>query len=97
MRDSDTVTREDHRKPNVSEDNQKLLDELLKLTVEELINCIKTGAATASHLNVARSLLKDNYITVSTMDTPIGDLVGVLPFQDPSEDEEKAFRPASAR
>lgn len=93
MLEANTVNR--NKKPQISEDNQELLDTLLGITVKELIDVIKSGESTASHLNVARALLKDNFVTVHSLDTQIGDLVGVLPFADPEEDAFKEFSAAS--
>ena len=67
-------------------DNSELLDELLELTINELISLIKSGEATGTHLNVARQLLKDNQVmAAATKETPLGNLVDILPFDEKYE------------
>ena len=45
--------------------NKELLDELMALTIEEILTIIKSGEANPAILNVARQLLKDNQISAS--------------------------------
>lgn len=65
-------------------DIDKLLELLHKDLAEELLSRIKSGAATAAELNVARQMLKDNGIdSVAFKDSPILKLSETLPFADP--------------
>lgn len=74
----------------MAKQNKELLEELAALTIAELIEVIKSGEATSSHLNVARQLLKDNQITTAiNEDTPLKELVHLLPF-DEDGDSRKA-------
>ena len=69
--------------------NKELLDELMALTIEELLTVIKSGEANPAILNVARQLLKDNQVTASVKeDSPMQNLVEVLPFRE--DDEQRA-------
>ena len=71
----------------MSKDNKQLLDELMALTIEELLTVIKSGEATPATLNVARQLLRDNQITCTIKEnSPMSELVDVLPFDEYSED-----------
>ena len=74
----------------MSKDNKQLLDELMALTIEELLTVIKSGEATPATLNVARQMLRDNQITCTLKDnSPLSELVDVLPFDEYSEDTRK--------
>lgn len=71
----------------MSKDNKQLLDELMALTIEELLTVIKSGEATPATLNVARQLLRDNQITCTIKEnSPLSELVDVLPFDEYRED-----------
>lgn len=64
-------------------DKQDLITELEKLTIGELINKIKRGEATASHLAVARGILNDNKMLLlmdGDENSPLNRLVEALPF-----------------
>lgn len=67
--------------------NQDDLSELQDLTVKLLLERIREGIATASELNVARAILKDNAVItdVTRTEAPIFEL-GAVPF--PSEHED---------
>ena len=66
--------------------NKELLDELMALTIEELLTVIKSGEANPAILNVARQLLKDNQVTASVKeDNAMQNLVEVLPFREYDE------------
>jgi hypothetical protein len=66
--------------------NKELLDELMALTIEELLTVIKSGEANPAILNVARQLLKDNQVTASVKeDNAMQNLVEVLPFREDDE------------
>lgn len=66
--------------------NKELLDELMALTIEELLTVIKAGEANPAILNVARQLLKDNQVTASVKeDNSMQNLVEVLPFREDDE------------
>ncbi len=70
-----------------SKKNQELLNELMTLTIEELVAVIKSGEANPSVLNVARQLLKDNQVTaVIEEGSPMQSLVDALPFNE-NDDE----------
>jgi hypothetical protein len=56
--------------------NKELLDELMALTIEELITTIKNGEANPATLTVARQMLN----------SPLSELVDVLPFDEYSTD-----------
>jgi|TARA_R100000479_G_C6358832_1_gene192144 hypothetical protein len=63
--------------------NKELLEELMNLTIEELIKIIKQGEASPSTLNVARQLLRDNQVTAAIEDgSPMQSLVDALPFEE---------------
>tara|TARA_Y100000361_G_scaffold41014_2_gene35175 strand:+ start:4622 stop:4852 length:231 start_codon:yes stop_codon:yes gene_type:complete len=67
-------------------DKSLKLHNLQDIIIDDLINKIKSGEATASELSVARQLLKDNGIqAVATDDSPMKELVASLPFDDDSE------------
>lgn len=67
--------------------NKELLDELMALTIEELLTTIKSGEANPAILNVARQLLKDNQVSASiTEDNSMISIAEHLPFR---EDEQK--------
>jgi|TARA_R110000824_G_scaffold325402_1_gene512324 hypothetical protein len=62
------------------------LEGLQDLLIDEFIGKIKEGEAPPALLNAARQLLKDNNITSAiTMDSPLQNLVSLLPFEDPSD------------
>lgn len=70
-----------------TEPTPKLNDVLAELQIElarKLLERVKTGAATAADLNVARQLLKDNDIQSATRQAnpALGDLRLVLPFDE---------------
>lgn len=68
--------------------NEILLDELMELTIRDLIDTIKSGEAGSATLSVARQLLRDNQITCNVVKAPeMGDLVSLLPFSTPESDE----------
>lgn len=68
--------------------NKELLDELMALTIEEILTIIKSGEANPAILNVARQLLKDNQISASvTEDNSMISIVEHLPFRE--DDEQK--------
>lgn len=72
----------------MSDPNKELLQELMSLTISELVNQIKSGEANPSTLNVARQLLKDNQITCSVSEnTPLSQLVDILPFDEYAESD----------
>lgn len=59
----------------------------MALTIEELLTVIKSGEATPATLNVARQLLRDNQITCTIKEnSPLSELVDVLPFDEYRED-----------
>jgi len=65
-------------------DIDKIMEMLHKELTEDLLSRVKSGAATAAELNVARQLLKDNGIdSVAFKDSPILKLSESLPFADP--------------
>jgi hypothetical protein len=71
----------------MNKSNKDLLDELMALTIEELLTVIKSGEATPATLNVARQLLRDNQITCTIKEnSPLSELVDVLPFDEYRED-----------
>ena len=62
------------------ENNQKALESLHTVLIQELLNRIRTGDATPSDLNVARQFLKDNGIEcLPVPESPFGDLMASLP------------------
>jgi len=68
--------------------NKDLLEELMTLTIADLIEQIKNGEATSGHLGVARQLLRDNQITCSiTESSPLSGLVDILPFDEYSDSD----------
>jgi len=73
----------------MSKPNKELLEELMALTITELLEQIRSGEANPTVLNVARQLLKDNQITCSVdTDSPLKNLVDILPFDDASPERE---------
>lgn len=67
--------------------SDKALRDLHELVVQDLISRIRSGAATAADLGVARQLLKDNGIDCNPRkDAPIMKLYEALPFS-PEQDE----------
>lgn len=68
--------------------NKELLDELMALTIEEILTIIKSGEANPAILNVARQLLKDNQISASvTEDNSMISIVEHLPFREDDEQQ----------
>jgi hypothetical protein len=66
--------------------NKELLDELMALTIEEILTIIKSGEANPAILNVARQLLKDNQLSASvTEDNSMISIVEHLPFREADE------------
>ncbi len=64
---------------------EELLDQLHRMTAEELITRISSGDASAAELGVAVRFLKDNGIDVSAKtESPIYDLASVVPFASDS-------------
>ena len=62
------------------DNNQKALESLHTVLIQELLNRIRTGDATHSDLNVARQMLKDNGIEcLPVPESPFGDLMASLP------------------
>lgn len=59
------------------------MEGLQDLLIDEFICQIKSGESSPAMLNAARQLLKDNgiYATV-TKESPLGELVNLLPFHD---------------
>jgi hypothetical protein len=77
----------------MSKPNKELLKELMALTITELLEQIRSGEANPTVLNVARQLLKDNQITCSVdTDSPLKNLVDILPFDDASSSEREHTR-----
>lgn len=62
--------------------DKTLLDLLHETTAKELLKRIESGEASASELSVAVKFLKDNNATldVITSESPLGNLLGKLPF-----------------
>lgn len=72
----------------MSKTNKELLEELMALTIEELLGQIRSGEANPTVLNVARQLLKDNQITCSVdTDSPLRNLVDILPFNNTDSED----------
>jgi hypothetical protein len=71
----------------MSDTNRSLkLEGLQDLLIDEFIDKIREGEAPPALLNAARQLLKDNNITSAiTADSPLQNLVSLLPFEDPSD------------
>jgi|ETNmetMinimDraft_11_1059920.scaffolds.fasta_scaffold73838_4 hypothetical protein len=62
--------------------SEKKLDTLQELLVDELIDKIKSGKATASELNVSRQLLKDaGYEFIQSSNSPLIKAIENLPFE----------------
>lgn len=67
--------------------DKDLLDTLHTAVIQTLLEKIQNGTATAGDLGVARQLLKDNGVDVSSKySEPVLRLSEVLPF-DPAEDD----------
>lgn len=65
-------------------DINEILANLHTATLKELLERIESGNATATELNVARQMLKDNnVIAVATPDSPLAELEDVLEDFDP--------------
>lgn len=62
----------------------ELVQELETLTIQELVNLIRNGEATASHLAVARGILNDNktLLLMADQDSPLTELTDILPFDE---------------
>lgn len=59
----------------------QLLEQLHRLTAEELIDRLSSGEATAAEIGVAVKFLKDNGCDVSAeAETPVRELAGIVPF-----------------
>lgn len=71
----------------MSDSNRSIkLEGLQDLLIDEFIEKIKEGEAPPALLNAARQLLKDNNITAAvTKDSPLQNLVSLLPFEDPTD------------
>lgn len=67
----------------------KLLEQLFDATTEALLERVLSGEASASDLNVARQMLKDNGIeAIPTATNHLGALVNSLPtFTEDEKDE----------
>lgn len=62
------------------------MEGLQDLLIDTFIDQIKNGDPTPALLNAARQLLKDNNIIASvTKDSPLEELVNLLPFEDPTD------------
>ena len=63
---------------------KKLHLDLHAATVKELLKRVKSGSATAADLGVARQLLRDNGIDVSSVEksAPLKELAASLPFEE---------------
>ena len=70
-------------------DRNDLLESLFDKTIEALLDRVKSGEASASELNVARQMLKDNGIeAIATPSNPLGSLASQLPvFSDDEKDK----------
>ncbi|WP_257285075.1 hypothetical protein [Endozoicomonas sp. SESOKO1] len=65
-------------------DINEILANLHTATLKELLERIESGNATATELNVARQMLKDNnVIAIATPDSPLAELEDVLEDFDP--------------
>lgn len=77
---------------NVKDDLTKLLEDLQEETIRSLLQKVKSGEATASDLNVARQMLKDNNISsIPKAGSPLNNLASELPFT--GDDEDSVHRP----
>lgn len=66
----------------------ELLGDLQLVLVKDLLDRIRGGEATASDLNVARALLRDNSITATIeANRDLGDMAALLPFKARLEDD----------
>ena len=62
------------------------MEGLQDLLIDTFIEQIKNGDPAPALLNAARQLLKDNNIIASvTKDSPLEELVNLLPFEDPTD------------
>ena len=62
------------------------MEGLQDLLIDTFIDQIKNGDPAPALLNAARQLLKDNNIIASvTKDSPLEELVNLLPFEDPTD------------
>ena len=65
---------------------EKKLEQLHSELTDKLLEKLKDPEVKASDLNVASQFLKDNGIEgLAVQDSPLGDLVNVLPFPSKSE------------
>ena len=65
-------------------DINEILASLHTATLKELLERIESGNATATELNVARQMLKDNnVIAIATPESPLAELEEVLEDFDP--------------
>ena len=73
----------------MTDKNTELLEVLFTDTIEALLARVRSGEATASDLNVARQLLKDNGIeAIATPTNPLGSLAASLPVFSDEEKEQ---------
>ena len=62
------------------------MEGLQDLLIDTFIDRISNGEDTPALLNAARQMLKDNNITAAvTKDSPLNELVNLLPFEDPTD------------
>ena len=62
------------------------MEGLQDLLIDTFIDQIQNGDPAPALLNAARQLLKDNNIIASvTKDSPLEELVNLLPFEDPTD------------
>ena len=67
----------------MAKSKEELLDQLHRITAEELIDRIISGDASSGDLGVAVRFLKDNGIDLSEKAaSPIRDLASIVPFTD---------------
>lgn len=67
-------------------DLRDLLEQLQSETVKALLDRVRSGEATASDLNVARQLLKDNGVdTIPKKGDPLAQLQDALPDLDAND------------
>ena len=68
-------------KPEYTDDIFEKIHEALCV---EVLHRVKTGSATASDLEIARKILKDNFVTQPSPQEgdPLADLVDQMPFDD---------------
>lgn len=70
-------------------DNRDLLEQLFTASIEQLLERVKNGEATAADLGVARQMLKDNGIeALATGDNELSKLKDQMDLDDFEDDEE---------